>query len=168
VVRPASLLSPRGFVGVVNAETGTTEIYSVPSPIHSRALGRAVRPTDSERGRHPRRCAGFARVSGRPAQRAGRPDRGEPSHLIATDTGDDHWFPARHPPPSGGRLGTPGGSRWSTRRTGRLDLLIEGTWDGHADRLLETVPTRRWRRRDPTSSHDAGDDSPICSRCATR
>ena len=79
------------------------------------------------------------------------------SRLIATDTATIIVPGADARPLPGGRQGrlvVP----VVDRRTGRLDLLIEGTWDGHADRLIETVPdstmapegpdvlTRRWGR----------------------
>lgn len=147
-----------GFVGVVNAETGATEIYLRPEPDPlSRAWAAASAPLIRGAGEIPAAVlealeypAGLLRVQAALIAETR-------SQLIATDTGTIAVPGADRRPLSGGspgRLVVP----VVDRRTGRLDLLLEGNWDGHADRLLESIPdstmapeapdvlTRRWGR----------------------
>jgi hypothetical protein len=147
-----------GFVGVVNAETGTTEIYLRPEPDPlARAWATRSAPLIRNAADIPEGV--LASLEYPAALLSAQADliAESRSHLIATDTATITVPGADTRPLPGGRLGrlvVP----VVDRRTGRLDLLIEGTWDGHADRLLETVPdstmapegpdvlTRRWGR----------------------
>jgi hypothetical protein len=147
-----------GFVGLVNAETGATDIYLRPEPD---PLARAWAARTAPLVRNPADIpAGVLAMLEYPAALLSvQADliAASRSHLIATDTATIAVPGADKRPLPGGRLGrlvVP----VVDRRTGRLDLLIEGTWDGLRDRLFETVPdstmapegpdvlTRRWGR----------------------
>ena len=147
-----------GFIGVVNAETGATEVYLRPEPDPlSRAW--AARSAPLIRNATDVPPGVLAALEYPAALLSVQADliAESRSSLIATDTATISVPGAdRRPLPGGqqGRLVVP----VVDRRTGRLDLLIEGAWDGRADRLLETVPdstmspegpdilTRRWGR----------------------
>jgi hypothetical protein len=147
-----------GFVGVVNAETGASDLYLRPEPDPlARAWATRSSPLIRSAGDIPPGV--LAALEYPAALLSAQADliAENRSHLIATDT-------ATIAVPGADRRPLPGGSRGRLvvpvvdRRTGRLDLLLEGTWDGHTDRLLETVPdstmapegpdvlTRRWGR----------------------
>jgi hypothetical protein len=147
-----------GFVGVVHAETGTTEIYLRPAPDPlARAWAARSRPLIRPAEDLP--ASVLATLEYPSALLSVQADliAENRSHQIATDTGAIA-VPGldRRPLPGGqqGRLVVP----VVDRRTGRLDLLLEGSWDGRGDRLLETIPdstmapegpdvlTRRWGR----------------------
>jgi hypothetical protein len=147
-----------GFVGVVNSETGATDLYLRPDP-DPLARAWAARSTPLIRAAADIPAGILAALEYPSALLGAQADliAESRSRLIASDTGTIAV-------PGADRRPLPGGSRGRLvvpvvdRRTGRLDLLIEGVWDGHADRLLETVPdstmapegpdvlTRRWGR----------------------
>ena len=147
-----------GFVGVVNAETGTTDVYLRPDPDPlSRAWAARSSPLIRAPGDLPPDVLAALEYPAALLGVQGDLIAETRSQLVATDTGAIA-VPGvdRRPLPGGrhGRLVVP----VVDRRTGRLDLLLEGTWDGHRDRLIETVPdstmapegpdvlTRRWGR----------------------
>ena len=149
-----------GFVGVVNSETGATDLYLRPDPD---PLGTRVGGAIGAAHPRPQQISPqgvLAALEYPAALLSAQADliAESRSHLIATDT-------ATIAVPGVDRRPLPGGSRGRLvvpvvdRRTGRLDLAGRGhVWDGHADRLLETVPdstmapegpevlTRRWGR----------------------
>lgn len=147
-----------GFVGVVHAESGATDVYLRPDPDPlARAWATRASPLIRPATDLPASVRAALEYPAALLTVQAELLAESRSLLVAGDTstivvpGVD-----RRPLPGGrpGRLVLP----VVDSRTGRLDLLLEGTWDGQTDRLLESVPdsttapeapdvlTRRWGR----------------------
>jgi len=147
-----------GLVGVVNAESGATDLYLRPeSDPLARAWAAQSAPLIHAAADIP--PAVLAALEYPPALLSTQADLVAESRslLVATDTVTIVVPGLDRRPLAGGRPGRMVVPLVDTR-AGRLDLLLEGTWDGHADQLLESIPdstmapeapdvlTRRWGR----------------------
>lgn len=144
-----------GFVGVVDAQTGTTRIYLRPDadPM-ARALAQSAAPLVLPAEQLPDEIS----------QVIAYPDLllGLQAELYAIDraeaAGDSTAINSARPPVVVGEQPGRYLAPIVDRRTGRVELLLEGDWEGGRDRLWEYLPdstsapeapdvlTRRWQR----------------------